>query len=313
MNGSVRPSTYDLGLPAALMQAKPGWFDEVPWERCAERVLCDDAIATLEYMDLVEGHVCAGYLHLALASNAVRAKTERTDFAAGWGVQENWHGIALHRFLDEYRGITVSTRARTQDARRAQLSFGARHGHLIGGGAASLAPDLYAAVYACLGYRNEVMTLRGYGSLLTKINAPDVHPVLDPLLRNLMTDEGHHARFYRKIATGYLEASPRARRAARMAMNRWWGTVGENFAGSDGADRAILYLFRDELGRELADKVDQQVATLPGLHGVRPMRRRLEQALRNRDTYGPGSHPSRTAQSSAASISTSVAASFKRP
>ena len=271
-------SRYDLGLPASLMQAKPAWFDEIPWERCAERVLCDDAIATLEYMDLVEGHVCAGYLHLALASNAVRAKTERTDFAAGWGVQENWHGIALHRFLDEYRGITVSTRAKVQDARRAQLSFGARHGHLIGGGAASLAPDLYAAVYACLGFRNEVMTLRGYGSLLTKVHG---HPVLDPLLRNLMTDEGNHARFYRQVATGYLEASPRARKAARIAMNRWWGTVGENFAGSEGADRAILYLFRDERGRDLADKVDHVVASLPGLAGVHPMRRRLEQALRN--------------------------------
>ncbi len=271
-------SRYDLGLPASLMQAKPAWFDEIPWERSAERVLCDDAIATLEYMDLVEGHVCAGYLHLALASNAVRAKTERTDFAAGWGVQENWHGIALHRFLDESRGITVSTRSKSQDARRAQLSFGARHGHLIGGGAASLAPDLYAAVYACLGYRNEVMTLRGYGSLLTKLKG---HPVLDPLLRHLMTDEGNHARFYRKIAEGYLESRPRARKAARMAMNRWWGTVGENFAGSDGADRVILYLFRDELGRDLADKVDQQVASLPGLAGVRPMRRRLEQALQN--------------------------------
>ena len=286
-------ATYDLRLPASLMQAKPNWFDDIPWHRCAARVLCDDAIATLEYMDLVEGHVCAGYLHLALASPAVRAKTERTDFAAGWGVQENWHGIVLHRFLDEYRGISVSTRAPSQDARRAQLSFSARHGHLIGAGAASLAPDLYAAVYACLGYRNEVMTLRGYGSLLTKVNVPDAHPVLDPLLRNLMTDEGNHARFYRRIATAYLETSPRARKAARMAMTRWWGTVGENFAGSEGADRAILYLFRDELGRDLADKVDQQVASLPGLTGVRPMRRRLEQALRNAN--GRATEPARVA------------------
>jgi len=269
------------------MQAKPAWFDEVPWHRCRERALCDDAIATLEYMDLVEGHVCAGYLHLALASPAVRAKTDRTDFAAGWGVQENWHGIALHRFLDEYRGVMVSTRAQMQDARRARLSFGARHGHLVGAGAASLAPDLYAAVYACLGYRNEVMTLRGYGSLLTKV---DGHPVLDPLLRHVMGDEGNHARFYRQIAESYLSVNARARKAARIAMNKWWGTVGENFAGTQGADRAILYLFRDARGRDLADKVDQQVASLPGLAGVHPMRRRLEQALlnasRSRDSDG---------------------------
>jgi hypothetical protein len=269
---------YDLRLPPALAQAQPAWFTDIPWHRSAERTLPDDAIAAIEYMDLIEGHVCAGYLHLALASPTVRATTERTDFAAGWGVQENWHGIALHRFLDTYRGIKVSTRAAHQDSRRSRLSFVDRHSHLVAGAAGSIAPDVYPAVYACMGYRNEVMTLRGYGSLLSKVGE---HPVLDPLLRHLMIDEGHHARFYRRIATAYLGSNPRARRAARMAMNMWWGIVGENFAGSDGADRVILYLFRDALGRELADKVDAQVATLPGLYGVRPMRRRLDQAVRN--------------------------------
>jgi hypothetical protein len=279
VEGRSTSSGYDMRLSPAMMQAKPHWFDEIPWHRCRERALSEDAIATLEYMDLIEGHVCAGYLHLALASPSVRAKTERTDFAAGWGVQENWHGIALHRFLDEYRGIAVSTRAASQDARRAHAGFGFRHAYLLAGGVGSLAPDMYAAVYASMGYRNEVMTLRGYGSLLTKLNASGVHPVLDPLLRHVMSDEGHHARFYRQIATAYLEDSPRAQKAVRFAMDRWWGIVGENFAGADGADRVILYLFRDELGRELADKIDEQVASLPGLSGVRPMRRRLEIAL----------------------------------
>ena len=273
-------STYDLKLHPAMLQAQPDWFGSIPWHRSGERRLSDDAIATLEYMDLIEGHVCAGYLHLALASPAVRATTDSTDFAAGWGAQENWHGIALHRFLDEYRGITASTRAPVQDARRAQLSLGARHGHLVAGAAASIAPDLYPAVYACVGYRNEVMTLKGYGSLLSKINAEGTHPVLDPLLRNLMAEEGHHARFYRRIAERYLGSNPRARRAARFAMNKWWGIVGENFAGSEGADRVIRYLFRDERGRDLADKIDAAVASLPGLDGIRPMRRRLEQAMK---------------------------------
>ena len=163
MNTAIPSSTeYDLGLPPAMLQAQPSWFADIPWHRSAERVLPDDAVATLEYMDLIEGHVCAGYLHLALASPTVRATTERTDFAAGWGVQENWHGIALHRFLDQYRGITMSTRAPKQDARRARLSFLDRHSHLVAGAAGSIAPDIYPAVYACMGYRNEAMTLRGY-------------------------------------------------------------------------------------------------------------------------------------------------------
>jgi hypothetical protein len=276
----VRPA-YDLRLPPAMLQAQPDWFTDIPWHMSRERELCDEAIAAIEYMDLIEGHVCAGYLHLALASPKVRATTDRTDFAAGWGVQENWHGIALHRFLDTYRGITVSTRARVQDDRRANLSFLDRHSHLVAGAAGSIAPDVYPAVYAVMGYRNEVMTLKGYGSLLSKVNEPTPHPVLDLLLRHLMAEEGHHARFYRRIAERYLERSPRARRAARIAMNKWWGIVGENFAGSEGADRVIRYLFRDARGRELADKIDARIASLPGLAGVRPMHRRLQQALRS--------------------------------
>ena len=128
------------------------------------------------------------------------------------------------------------------------------------------------------------MTLKGYGSLLSKVNIPEPHPVLDPLLRNLMAEEGDHARFYRQIAERYLKSNPRARQVARLAMNKWWGIVGENFAGSEGADRVILYLFRDERGRDLADKIDAAVASLPGLHGVRPMRRRLVHALKNSST-----------------------------
>lgn len=280
-------SDYDLQLHPAMLQARPVWFDDIPWHRSSEHRLSDDALATLEYMNLIEGHVCAGYLHLALASPATRASTERTDFAAGWGVQENWHGIALNRFLDQYKGISVSTRAARQDARRATLSARDRHAHLIAGAASSIATDLYPAVYACIGFRNEIMTLKGYGSLLAKVNSPDRHPVLDPLLRSLMSEEGHHARFYRHIANAYLATSAAARRTARLAMNTWWGIVGENFAGSAGADRVILYLFQDAHGRSLADSIDAQVGGLPGLAGVRPMRRRLEQALGSSRKFQP--------------------------
>ena len=125
---TLEETEYDMRLYPAMMQAQPAWFGEIPWKRSAERQLSEDAIATLEYMDLIEGHVCAGYLHLALASPTVRATTESTDFAAGWGVQENWHGIALHRFLDQYRAFrsqpglpcrtTAGHRSRSQDGTR---------------------------------------------------------------------------------------------------------------------------------------------------------------------------------------------------
>jgi hypothetical protein len=54
-----------------------------PWPRCGERVPCSDAIATLEYMNLIGGHVCGGYLHPAVASPRFpprpRPRTSRPD------------------------------------------------------------------------------------------------------------------------------------------------------------------------------------------------------------------------------------------
>ena len=111
----------------------------------------DDAIATLEYMDLIEGHVCAGYLHLALASPTVRATTEidRLRRRMGHPGELARHRAApLPRRVPRDQRVDACAACRTNDARSSRSPTGRPS---VAGTAGSIAPELYPAVYACSG------------------------------------------------------------------------------------------------------------------------------------------------------------------
>lgn len=272
---------YDLRVSPIVETFKPTWFDSIPWHLCRERELDEEDLFALGYMDMIEGHVCAAYVHLALAPHKIRSKTERTDFVVGWGAQQNWHGISLHRFLDQYHGRNISTRIEEQDKRRSEVPFTQKHSALIAGLAASTIPNSYTALYACMGYRNELMTMHGYGSLRSKVNKPRIHSVLDPLLRNIMSEEAKHAAYYKKLATEVLEGSKTLQSIVRRAMNWWFAIVGENYGGHANADRVIRHLFRDAEGNEFSRFIDKAVSSLPGLSGIIPMQKRVTLARKH--------------------------------
>ena len=277
---SASTASYDMQLSNVVMAFKPKWFDDIPWHLTAKSPIDPESLFAIGYMDMIEGHVCAGYVHLALAPYPIRKKTVRTDFVVSWGAQQNWHGISLHRFIDQYAGRTVSTRIETQDKRRSTIPFGQKHSSLFAGLAASALPNVYTAVYACMGYRNELMTMHGYGSLLSKAKKMGPQPVLEPLLMNIMREEGEHARYYKQLATEVLSESVQLQKVVRRAMNYWWSIVGENYGGRTNADRVIRHLFQDANGIELAKTIDRTVGLLPGLDGINPMHNRVKLAFR---------------------------------
>lgn len=278
-SASVKSPSYDLRVSKVVLSFKPTWFDTIPWHLANSKKIDKESLFTISYMDLIEGHVCAGYVHLALAPYPIRKKTVRTDFVIAWGAQQNWHGISLHRFIDQYYGRKVSTRIESQDKRREAMSFAQKHSSLFAGLAASTLPNVYTAVYACMGYRNELMTMHGYGSLLGHIKENGGNPVLEPLLMNVMREEGEHARYYKQLATEVLKDNKNLQRVARKAMDMWWSIVGENYGGRRNADRVIRHLFRDSYGTELANIIDGTVGKLPGLAGITPMKNRVKLAF----------------------------------
>jgi len=273
---------FDLRIPDAMYRHVQPWYFELPWHKTRERELPKQAIDSLYYMARVEGYVCGGYLPIVLASRAVRESTARLDFAAGaWAPDENGHSLALYTFLDIYHGLTRSTRPDDLDFRRRGMPMRERVMEGVSKVAAVAVKETFLAAYSVIGYRNELMTQRGYASLRSRVNQAGEHPVLSPLLRHLMVEESDHAKMYKAAATEALEGRPMVQMAIRKFLKTWPGIVGEGFGGSEEADKIILYLFEDANGRDLVTQVDNLVSELPGLEGTTSTYDRLQQALDN--------------------------------
>lgn len=277
---------FNLEISAMVEDKLPEWFfKEIPWERAAERQLPEEALDALQYMARIEGNVCGGYLPIVLSSPVVRGSTEYTDNAAGgWAPEQNGHSIALYTFLDLYYGRESSSRLDDLDEKKqaVNLSMSGRIKSSILQIGANIQPETFFTAYSVIGYRNEVMTMRGYESLRTKMNEGSEHPVLSPMLYNIMKEEARHAQMYRKVAYDRLEGDEKMQRKMRKILAKYTGLVGEDFGGDEEADKIVRYLFEDANGRNLVKQVDKVIGSLPGLDGATPTQDRLASALKNR-------------------------------
>lgn len=275
-------STYDIDIPVAMMRHLPDWYYQIPWEKSKDQELPQPAIDSLHYMARVEGYVCGGYLPILLASPRIRAKTRSLDFVVGaWAPDENGHSVALYTFLDLYHSRSKSSRAHDLDTRKEDKPLREQISETLLPIAAHVVPDTFNAAYSVIGYRNELMTLRGYASLRSKANADKENEVLSPMLHSIMNEEKDHAKEYKGIAKAMLTGEPKRRETIRKFLKKWPGIVGEGFGGSGEADKVLGYLFEDASGRDMIGQVDTLVGKLPGLEGMQPTRIRLEQALAN--------------------------------
>jgi hypothetical protein len=81
--------------------------------------------------------------------------------------------------------------------------------------------------------------------------------------------ERHHA-FFAEEAGARLNGSRRARRLARTAVSRWrW--PGTRYGGTGPAGTWVRRLFAEPAGRAALLGLDEDLAALPGLAGVRPV------------------------------------------
>ncbi len=227
-----------------------------------DRPLSAEALRALCYMHDVESHtVC--YLRDVLVTRAHR-DPEVTSFLTLWNYEEFWHGEALADVLEAHdqpagtgRIAALRRRLPRRDAWR-PLSF------QLG---SAITPHL-TAVHMTWGAINEWTTQAGY-SRLAKLAG---HPTLTELLRRIMRQEGRHIDFYAGQATQRLADSRAARRLTRWALGRFWAPVGSGVVPDDEVAFLRGYLFGDDDGRALAERIDRRVDRLPGLAGLNLVR-----------------------------------------
>ena len=232
--------------------------EDIDFSAFRRRPLGADALRCLRYMHDVESHtVC--YLRDVLVTRAHR-DPDVTSFLTLWNYEEFWHGDAIGRILAEHDEAAGTTRIA---ALRQRLPTADRWRPLGFQIASALTPHL-TAVHMTWGAVNEWTTQAAYARLAARAD----HPTLSELLRRIMKQEGRHIDFYATQATGRLADSPRAQRLTRWALRRFWSPVGTGVVPAGEVDFLRRYLFGDEAGRVLAERIDRRVDRLPGLGGL---------------------------------------------
>lgn len=234
--------------------------DDLDFEHAfAERPLSSDVLRCLRYMHDVELHtVC--YLRDLLVTRAHR-DPEITTFLTMWAFEEYWHGEAIARVLrahGEEAGIPRVHELRRGRRMREAL---APMRYLLG--SAVIGPSM-TATHMAWGAVNEWTTQAGYARLAARAD----HPVLTELLGRIMRQEGRHIDFYASQAEARLAEDRRARRLTRWALRRFWAPVGSDVMPEPEVRHLIGFLFGDERGRSIAERIDRRIDRLPGLAGL---------------------------------------------
>jgi hypothetical protein len=252
--------SFDIGTYQSLSAKLE--VGDLDFDAFRDQPLDPKALRCLRYMHDVENHtVC--YLRDVLVTRAHR-DPEVTSFLTMWNYEEFWHGDAIAKILDAHdeqagtgRIAALRQRLPKRDAWR-PLTFQL---------ASAITPHL-TAVHMTWGAVNEWTTQAGYARL-AKLAA---HPTLSELLRRIMKQEGRHIDFYATQAKGRLADSPAAQRLTRWALRRFWAPVGSGVVPEPEVDFLRTYLFGDDDGRAMADRIDRRVDRLPGLEGLNLLR-----------------------------------------
>jgi hypothetical protein len=242
--------------------------DDIEFDDFRDRPLSPDALRCLRYMHDVENHtVC--YLRDVLVTRAHR-DPEVTSFLTLWNYEEYWHGEAIAGILRAHDELAGHRRIA---ALRQRLPKGNAWKPLSFQLASALTPHL-TAVHMTWGAVNEWTTQAAYARLATLAD----HPTLSDLLHRIMKQEGRHIDFYASQARTRLSDSRAAQRLTRWALGRFWAPVGSGVVPDREVDFLRTFLFGDDDGRAMADRIDRRVDRLPGLDGLNLLRRAVTAA-----------------------------------
>ena len=228
---------------------------DLDWDYIAKVGITDDEARIMRYMADVESHTIL-YLRDLLAGHMARDQ-EVVTFLACWVYEETNHGRAIDRFLsacgrapDQNRYTQITKAASFQEDIEAVLSH-----------ALAYATKHFAAAHMSWGAINEMTAALAY----TQLARFTENKELSKMLLRLAKDERRHQSFYYHQAQKRLAASTFAQKLAKLALQKFWGPVGDGVGESDTFGFIAALLFDNPEGMEEFRIIDRTMAKLPGL------------------------------------------------
>ena len=233
-------------------------WDDLDFDAFRTHPLAEDDLRCVQYMHDIEYHtVC--YLRDLLVTRA-HGDQRVTTFLTIWNLEELYHGEALAEVLQAHGRIGGP--ARVEDLRQ-DLGW-KQHVGTLSSMFGSIAVKDFTAIHMMWGAVNEWTAQAGYSQLSRKAK----HPVMTELLKRIMRQEGRHVDFYASEAKRRLTNSRAAQRITRFALKHFWRPVGSGVAPDREVNFLIRYLFGDDEGRQIAERIDRRIQRLPGLENL---------------------------------------------
>jgi hypothetical protein len=194
-----------------------------------------------------------------------------TAFLTLWNYEEYWHGQALGRVLAAHDWPAHDTRlSAMRKFNKRYLFWSPAIFWALGHGVRK-----FPAVHMTWGAINEWTANAAYNRLAQLAD----HPVLSELLGRIMRQEGRHAAYYASYARDLLEGDRRAQRVTKWFLRHEWAVVGSGDVPKIETSFAAAYLFGAGDGAELIERVEERIATLPGLGGLNLVRSAIAAAI----------------------------------
>jgi len=230
-------------------------WDDLDFDAFQDQPLAEEDLRCVQYMHDIEYHtVC--YLRDLLVTRA-HGDQHVTAFLTIWNLEELYHGEALAAVLAAHGRIGGPSRV---EALRHGLGW-KQHVGTLSSMFGSIAVKDFTAVHMMWGAVNEWTAQAGYAQLSRRAD----HPVLTELLKRIMRQEGRHVDFYASEAKRRLTNSRAAQRITRFALRHFWRPVGSGVAPKPDVNFMIRYLFGDEEGKAISERIDRRIQRLPGL------------------------------------------------
>jgi hypothetical protein len=244
--------TFDL--ERYLRNSKKVDISDLDLTKAAQYPLTQDEIHCLTYMMDIESHTVI-YLRSILSTCAIE-DPETTAFLSCWAYEEFFHGRTIGQFLaacgvEFGSGRIMEVHAQTaftewlKDMGASLICQFSRHFH---------------GAYLTYGPISELSTLEGYGVLAGRTQ----NPILAEILHRLAKDERRHFSFYYNKAKLKLQQR-NAQRLTTFIIKHFWLPVGGGAKPDAEVNWILNYILRGPEGKNVARRIDETIAKLPGL------------------------------------------------
>ncbi len=244
-------------------------ISDIDLSQASRYPVTDDEVRALTYMCDIESHTIV-YLRAILNTCAIE-DSQTTSFLSCWAYEEYFHGHTIRQFLDAI-GAPMSSTRMLEVQKASSFTEWLKE---LGSSILCRFSRHFHGAYLTYGAISELSTLEGYGVMARRTK----NPILAEIVRRLAKDERRHFSFYYNKARLEMQ-SRNAQRLTNFVIRHFWLPVGGGVKSDSEVSWILSFILGDPDGAEIASRIDETIAKLPGLQWFDRLMQSREEALR---------------------------------